>query len=102
MIPKVSMTNNSVSFSANKKENQTKTTSKLTPYVDSFVKHASDSAPVMVAVTGAWTAYDVVTKKSKLKTALANNVLGFLAPVLLASSAILAVVENKKTSKSSN
>ena len=105
MIQKISMANRSVSFAQNTEKKEFISESgkaKVKSYTDSFVKHASDSTPLLLAVAGGWTAYDVVTKKAPFKSAVANNFLGFFAPVLIASSAILSIVENKKTSKSSN
>ena len=105
MIQRVSMTNRSVPFARNNEQKKIVNTEQKTavkPYIDSFKKHASDSTPLLFAVSGAWTAYDVVTKKTPLKKALSNNFLGFFAPVLVASSIVLSIIENKKTSKSSN
>ena len=105
MIQSVSMANRSVSFAQNKEQKKivtAKQKSKIKSYTDSFKKHAVDSTPLLLAVSGAWTAYDVVTKECSLKIALKNNFLGFFAPVLIASSTILSIVENKKTSKSSS
>ena len=104
MIQKVSMANNRVSFSQDNKKplSDAAKTSKVTPYVDSFVKNAADSTPMLLAVTGAWTAYDVLSHNCKLKQALTRNILGFFVPVIAISSTILSIVENKKTSKSSN
>ena len=104
MIQRVSMTNNKVSFSQNTKQNSSNTvkTSKITPYVDSFVKNSVDSTPMLLAVTGAWTAYDILSQKAPWKKAIKHNVMGFFVPVMLVSSSILSIVENKKTSKSSN
>ncbi len=105
MIQSVSMTNRSVSFAQNKDQKKilpSEQKTKMKPYVDSFKKHASDSTPLLLAVSGGWAAYDIISKKSTVKTALMNNFLGFFAPVLVASSVVLSIVENKKTSKSSN
>lgn len=104
MIHGVSMTNNRIPFSQDNKQKLSNTSAfnKVTPFVDSFVKNSIDSTPMLLAITGGWTAYDVISKKSTLPKALTNNFLGFFAPVMLISSTILSVVENKKTSKSSN
>lgn len=104
MIQRVSMSNRSVSFAQNAEKKpfiSKESKEKVKPYADSFIKQASDSTPLLFAVAGGWTAYDVITKKAPLKSAIINNFLGFFAPVLLVSSAILSIVENKKTSKSS-
>ena len=104
MIQHVSMQNRSISFAQNAKKKpfvSDEKKAKVKTYTDSFVKHASDSTPLLLAVAGGWTAYDVATKKAPLKSAIKNNFLGFFAPVLVVSSAILSMIENKKTSKSS-
>ena len=72
---------------------------KAKPYVDSFVKHAKQSTPVLLLLTGAWTAIDKTSKNIPIKKSLLNNLTGFFAPVLIASSALLACIENKKNSE---
>lgn len=104
MIQQVSMANR-MSFSKKDKQtkplNNEKTATKMTPYVDSFKKHAQESKPVLLAVSTGWTLYDVLSKTRSFPKALLLNFGCFFAPVLIASSAILSVIENKKTSKSS-
>lgn len=99
MIQRISIANRSVTFAQNKEQKKNLTSKQKTeikPYFDSFKKHAGESIPLLLAVSGAWTAYDIISKKSNFKTALLNNVVGFFAPVLIASSAVLSIVENKK------
>lgn len=72
---------------------------KAKPYVDSFVKHAKQSTPVLLILTGAWIAIDKTSKNIPIKKSLVNNLTGFFAPVLIVSSALLACIENKKTSE---
>ena len=69
------------------------------PYFDSFVKHAKKSTPTLLILTGIWTAIDKTSKNIPVKKSLKNNLTGFFAPVLIASSALLAAVENKKSSE---
>lgn len=104
MIQSVSMINNKVSFSQDKKPKLSDNikSSKMAPYVDSFVKNSIESTPMLLAVSGGWTAYDIIFQKVPVRKSLAHNFLGFFLPVMLVSSSILSVVENKKTSKSSN
>ena len=66
-------------------------------YFDSFVKHAKKSTPTLLILTGIWTAIDKTSKNIPVKQSLKNNLTGFFAPVLVASSAILASIENKKS-----
>ena len=104
MIQGVSMTNNRISFA---KENKSKVvntikSSKMAPYVDSFIKNSIESTPMLLAVSGGWTAYDIIFQKKSVAKSLSHNFLGFFLPVMLVSSSILSVFENKKTSKSSN
>ena len=74
----------------------------MAPYVDSFVKNSIESTPLLLAVSGGWAAYDIIFQKVPVRKSLARNLLGFFLPVMLVSSSILSVVENKKTSKRSN
>lgn len=72
---------------------------KVKPYFDSFIKHAKQSTPVLLILTGVWTAIDKGSKNISIKKSLMNNLVGFFIPVLVASSALLAGIENKKTSE---
>lgn len=73
--------------------------SKSSPYFDSFVKHAKKSTPTLLILTGVWTAIDKTSRNIPIKKSLVNNFTGFFAPVLIASSALLAGIENKKSSE---
>lgn len=68
---------------------------KLHQYTDSFVKHSVQSAPMLLALTGLWTVFDS-SRSIPLKKAAMNNMKNFFLPVIIASSALLAVIENKK------
>lgn len=102
MIQGISAVNNSTPI---KKQNQPLANSSVklenehpsTRYVDSFVKHAKQSTPALLVLTGVWTAVDKVSKNMPVKKSLVNNLVGFFAPVLIVSSALLAGLENKKT-----
>ena len=104
MIQSVSMTNSRVSFSQDKKSKLSDNikSGKMAPYVDSFVKNSIESTPMLLAVSGGWTAYDIIFQKNTVSKSLARNFLGFFLPVMLVSSSILSVVENKKPSKRTN
>lgn len=82
----------------NASKQKTKKNSPIKSYADSFVKHAKQSTPPLLAMTGIWVVVDKITKKNTIIKSLASNLKGFFLPVLLVSSAILAVVENKKSS----
>lgn len=68
---------------------------KVCQYADSFVKHSAQSAPMLLALTGLWTVFDS-SRSIPLKKAAINNIKNFFLPVIIASSALLAVIENKK------
>lgn len=68
---------------------------KLYQYTDSFVKHSVQSAPMLLALTGLWTVLDT-SRSIPLKQAAMNNMKNFFLPVIIASSALLAVIDNKK------
>lgn len=101
MIQRVSIPNNSAnSLKQNKQSGKMFINNKINmakPYVDSFVKNSKKTAPVMAGLTAVWTAVDHTSKKLPLKKALTNNLKGFFLPVVLGSSVLLAVIENKKT-----
>ena len=105
MIERVSGGNISVPIKTQKKtmasapvKSDKQNKSKL--YFDSFVKHAKKSTPTLLILTGVWTAIDKTSRNIPVKKSLMNNLTGFFAPVLIASSALLAGIENKKSSES--
>ncbi len=103
MIQRVSIPNNSkMSFKQNKqisKADSVKTLNAVKPYADSFISNAKKTTPMMLALTGMWTAVDVSSKKMPVSNALLNNIKGFFLPVVIGSSLLLSVIENKKTQK---
>lgn len=87
-------------FKQNKNnEASTATANKGLVFTDSFVKHAAQSTPVMLAITTAWSLIDKNTYKIPFKKAMKNNLLNFFTPVLLLSSLLLAGIENRKAKK---
>ncbi len=65
-------------------------------YADSFVRHAAESTPMLLALTTTWAVLDKTQRNIPFKNALKHNMKNYFAPVLLVSSAVLAAVENKK------
>lgn len=106
MIQNISMPKTSLySFKQNKQIDKPDVIKKGNPvksYADSFVKNAEKSLPVLTVMTAMWTAIDVYSRKVPIKQALLNNMKGFFAPVLLFSSALLALIENKNEPKKDN
>lgn len=104
MIQKVSQMS---SFSTFKSTNVQKTKERKTissdkkAYMDSFIKNTKESAPMLLGLTALWSVLDYGTGKAPISKVLTNNILCFFAPVLIFSSALMAGIENKKTSKSS-
>ncbi len=104
MIQKVSQATFAPSFTKNaraKTENKGKANSLKNPYVDSFVKNAKESTPMLLGLTALWSALDFGAGKGNMSKILLNNLAFFFAPVLIVSSAVMSGIENKKTSKSS-
>ena len=75
--------------------------SKKTQYADSFLKNAKETAPILLALTGLWSLLDFGSGKTTMAKSLKNNLTYFFAPILIFSSAIVSLIENKKPSKSS-
>lgn len=75
--------------------------SKQTQFTDSFLKNAKETAPTLLALTGLWSLLDYGNGKISMAKSLRNNLAFFFIPVLTVSSALVAGIENKKTSKSS-
>ncbi len=65
-------------------------------YTDSFVKHSVESVPALLAMTTLWAAIDKTSGKMPFKQAFANNFKVFFLPVLVASSALLSYIDNRK------
>ena len=73
----------------------------ITRYADSFVKHSVDSAPVLSGLTLVWSVLDK-SRGIPFKKALSNNIKNFFLPVMLVTSAITALLENRKMNKKEN
>lgn len=102
MIQKVSM--NNISFygkEENKKNNSNPVIKEGASYADSFVKHSVQSAPMLLALTGLWSFVDYKSAKIPMKTSLANNFKSFFLPVMLVSSLLLSVIDNKNNNHKS-
>lgn len=73
----------------------------MTPQIDSFKKYTQETKPALLTIATGWTIYDIVSKTRSFPKSIVCNYIGFFIPALIASSAILSFVENKKPSKSS-
>ena len=69
-------------------------------YTDSFVKHTKKSAPIIFGLTTIWAIADR-SEQLPFKKAFTNNLKNFFVPVLVMSSALLTIIENKKSKKDS-
>ncbi|MBE7704586.1 MAG: hypothetical protein E7Z90_02090 [Cyanobacteria bacterium SIG29] len=101
MIQKVSPTFSSLITNQNKKNSKPQMTSSQKSYMDSFVKNAKDTAPILLGLTALWSVLDYGNQKITMPQSLMKNLAFFFAPVLIVSSAIIAGIENKKPSKNS-
>ena len=93
---------NNISFKAAEKENKninTYKSNKIKDFSDSFVKHSAQSAPMLLALTGVWSIIDKKSAKIPLGKSFVNNLSHFFLPVLLISSTILSLFENKNNNK---
>lgn len=104
MIKPVSMVNR-VSFAqkniGNSLFNYDNAKMKMTPQIDSFKKYVKETKPALLTIATGWTIYDIISKTRSVPKSIICNFVGFFIPTLIASSAILSFVENKKPSKSS-
>ncbi len=103
MIQRVSIPNNSTSsFKKNKQAVKTVAAKQINtakPYVDSFVKNAKKSTPAIASLTAFWTLVDKSSKNISFSKSLTNNIKGFFIPVVVGSSVLLSLIENKKSSR---
>lgn len=103
MIQRVSIPNNSKnSLKQTRQSGKTIVSTQLNtvkPYIDSFVKNTKKSTPAIAGFTAFWTLVDKSSKNISLKKAVTNNIKGFFIPVLVGSSVLLSVIENKKSQK---
>ena len=95
MIKSVAEPANSYILKSMTKYNEVKQKSKVLSCADSFCKHATQTAPTLLAVTTAWSFMEKTgANKIPFKEAFGRNFKGYFVPVLLASSAVCAVIEN--------
>ncbi len=106
MITSVYIKNNSVpvfgQIQKNKENSEIRKENSSKTYLDSFIKNSKQSAPLLLGFTAILSAADCAAKKIPIMTSIKNNILGFFAPVLISSSAILSAVENKKNPEKNN
>lgn len=79
--------------------NNNRTQPRVKGYADSFVKHSIQSTPGILGITALWSLVDNKTRNIPLKKAFTGNFKNFFIPVILVSSAILALIENKNSKK---
>ncbi len=87
-----------ISFSQNMVAREEKK-SRMSKYKDSFIRHARESAPVIMGATALWALMDKSMGKMPFMESLYRNSLTFFIPVTVASSGILACLENNKDEK---
>ncbi len=104
MIQPVSNMRSSISFKKTNNQNikKEKNNSKLKKYSDSFIKHSTESAPMLLGLTAIWSLLDSSGRNIPVKKSIMNNLTGFFLPVLVFSSAILSIIENRQTNKNKN
>lgn len=104
MIQKVSQNLSVLNFAGKEKKSHVspKMSEASKKYADCFIKHASESAPMLLGFTALWSALDYGKRNVPIQKSILNNLAFFFLPVLVASSAVSAGIETKKTSKSTN
>lgn len=104
MIQPVSNITASVSFRKTNNQNIKKgqNSSGLKQYTKSFFNHAKESTPMLLGLTAIWAVLDTPECKASIRKSVVNNITGFFLPVLICSSALLAIIENRKTEKNRN
>ena len=102
MIQRVGQRQNNIKISSFKGYNKAAANTRpaISNYADSFVKHAAESTPMLLGLTLLWSLIDNASRSIKVSTAIKNNFIGFFLPVNIASSLLLAIIENKKTKES--
>ena len=101
MINKLSQVNNSVSFRENytSKPDIEKKEFKYKEYTDSFVRNAKEATPMVLGMTSIITVLDYGKKQVDIPKLLKENMLKYFLPVLVATSALSTIIENKKSKK---
>lgn len=69
---------------------------------DIFIKNAIDRAPLLLLITGGFTAIDNLIRKVPVKKAIKNNFKWVFAPILVITSFASAIGEKKQLNKESN
>lgn len=98
-VSQVSFSNGAKSSTSIKQKANNHLNTQKNPYVDSFVKNAKETAPILLSLTGLWSLLDYGTGKISMAKSLRNNLAFFFIPVLTVSSALVAGIENKKPLK---
>jgi hypothetical protein len=101
LINHISQTNNSTTFNqkytGNIKPQEPK--SNFKNYTDSFVRNAKESAPMLLGFTSIITILDYGREKMEITKLLKKNLAKYFVPVLIGTSAICSIIENKKSKK---
>ena len=101
MINQISQTNTppvfSKKYTGNIKPQQKK--SKFKTYKDSFIRNAKESTPMLLGFTSIITLLEYGKNQVEIPKLLKKNLLQYFAPVLVVTSALCAIIENKKSKK---
>lgn len=68
-------------------------------YADSFIRNAKETTPMLLGLTSIVSVLDYGKKQVDMKKVLKKNLLRYFVPVLIASSTICSIIENKKEKK---
>ena len=68
-------------------------------YADSFLRNAKESTPMLLALTSIVTVLDYGKKQDNILKVLKKDMLRYFLPILIASSTICSIIENKKPKK---
>ena len=72
---------------------------KFKPYKDSFIRNAKEASPMLLAFTSIFTILEHGKTQIEIPKLLKKNILTYFAPVLIGTSALCAIIENKKSKK---
>lgn len=101
MINNVSQTNTSPVF--NKKYTASikpqEKQSNFKEYRDSFIRNAKESAPMLLGLTSIMTIIDYGKEQTEITKLLRRNLAKYFAPVLIGTSILCSIIENKKSKK---
>lgn len=66
-------------------------------YTDSFIKHTKKSVPMLLALTAVKSLFDYgSSNNNSVQKVFASNMACFFTPILIGSSLVLSLVENRK------